>query len=246
MKTQEWIKGALRERGYKLKDVADRLGITPPRVSEILRGARDVQSDEILPLADMLGMSAQALLESLSRQRKVDLPRAAANDYPAIPVLGILTGTGMVEPLDDALGFQTVPIPPDAPGRDGLFCYVMGDDSMAQEIPKGSLIIAADPRQHFFPMVPGAIFLMSLPDGRLAPRQYLRLDNGEDWLVPTPKRPNPAFESYRLVLSGQAAARRSGEGTRPESDTERPTPAPLNSRNIFAGVVWVHHRHMPG
>lgn len=65
MPAQDWIRAALKERGFKLKDAAAALNITPPRMTDILKGMREVQSDEILPLSKLLGLSSRSLLSSL-------------------------------------------------------------------------------------------------------------------------------------------------------------------------------------
>ncbi len=249
MRTQEWIRAALKERGYKLKDVAEGLQIAPPRVSDILKGAREVQSDEIVPLSELLGLSTASLLKSLQEGKRVIVP---GDTVARIPVAGCLTGTGIVEPLPENHSFKNVPVPPDAESAEGLHCYVMGDESMGQEIRAGSLIIAADPRQHYFPMVPGAIFLIKLEaePNKLFLRQYLKTEAGEDWLVPLPVAPNPAYESLRFSLlpeslTGKASQASPGAAKNQAAGTETQAHKIAGTENIVAGVLWVHQRHMP-
>lgn len=242
MPAQTWIRTALKERGFKLKDAAAALNITPPRMTDILKGMREVQSDEILPLATLLGMSSKSLLNSLAAGEK----RISGADVegPALAVLGSLTGTGEIIPLDDETRITSVPVPPDAENHEGLFCYLMGDDSLEQEIRKGSLVIAGDPRIHFFPMIPGSIFLLDIGGGKIAARQFFRSDTGEDWLVPLPANHNPLYESWRFSMlprdldtTGSLAA--SGGGT---ADTAHKI---LRIDDITAVVMWVHWRHTP-
>jgi transcriptional regulator with XRE-family HTH domain len=276
MPTQEWIRDLLKNQGRKLKDIAETLDISAPRVTDILKGAREVQSDEILKLANLLDLSANSLLESLSAGQLIDSTPSLKPDR--ITIEGTLMGDGRVLPLDEAHGIQSVAIPPDAETSEGLYCYIMGDDVLENEIKQGSIIIAADPRKHFFPMIPGAIFLIKQTDAQgteyLLPRQYHKTETGEDWLIPLPKSPNPAFTSLRLDLGQQVENRQSSDimntnafsgAPNAPTDTGKETPsflqtglhtAPHSSPHsgphsghvytdhIFAAVLWVHRRYM--
>lgn len=242
MPAQNWIRAALKERGFKLKDAAAALNITPPRMTDILKGMREVQSDEVLPLSKMLGMSTMSLLSSLSAGEKqivgVDI------EGPSLLVSGQLTGVGNVLPLADDEKIVAVPIPPDADSPDGLYCYIMGDDSLEQEIRKGSLVIAGDPRTHFNPIVPGAILLIDVGGGRVAARQFFRADNGEDWLVPLPRNHNPLYESWRFSMLPQAldTSVTASDGKPAAKTAGQPI---IRTDDIVAVVMWVHRRFTP-
>jgi len=227
MRTQPWIKDALKQKGLKLKDLAETLGLPPPRISDIVKGTREVQSDEVIPMAEMLGISVRTLLLSLAAGAPV---AGQDSEGPSLPILGRLTGSGEVLPLPANMGLKEVAVPLDAAGPEGLFCYLMGDDSLAQEIKPGSLVIAADPRRHFFPMTPGVILLSSRPGGRVAARQYHRTEKGEDWLIPLPEKPNPAYESWPFRLM-------------PGRHTESPGHDSVGTADILAGVLWVNRRY---
>lgn len=233
MSAQNWIRAALKERGVKLKDAAAALSITPPRMTDILKGMREVQSDEILPLAKLLGMSSGSLLSSLEAGKRLVI--GVDIDGPSLPVLGYLTGTGAVAPLDEDAPISAAPAPPDADTTDGLYCYLMGDDSLEQEIRKGSLIIAGDPRMHFCPMVQGAIFLINLGNGRLTARQFFKADTGEDWLVPLPTNHNPLYESWRFSMLPSDL----------DTGATTSTPRTIRTDDLVAGVLWVHRRFAP-
>lgn len=242
MPAQNWIRAALKERGFKLKDAAAALNITPPRMTDILKGMREVQSDEVLPLSKLLGMSTMSLLSSLTAGERqvvgVDI------EGPSLSVSGQLTGVGNVLPLDTDEKIVAVPVPPDADAPDGLYCYIMGDDSLEQEIRKGSLVIAGDPRVHFNPIVPGAILLVDLGGGRVTARQYFRADNGEDWLVPLPRNHNPLYESWRFSMLPQAldkSATASPDNPAPEIAGQHI----IRTDDIVAVVMWVHRRFTP-
>ncbi len=234
MREQAWLKTALKARGLKLKDAAQRLSISPPRVTDVIKGMREVQSDEILPLANMLAMSPTRLLKSLEAGQSI--PDDGDNRDDRLPVLGAITGTGDIAPAD-TLSFSSVPLPPDAATNEGLYCYLMGDESMATEVPEGSLVIGADPRLHHFPLVPGAL-LMARRDETVVLRRLHRTADGALWLVAVPAEPNPRYQSYRFDLGDP-------DQSAPTPGTENGATETVGIDNIFAGVLWVHHRRMP-
>ncbi|GHF18075.1 hypothetical protein GCM10017044_10730 [Kordiimonas sediminis] len=227
MRKQEWIKKLLKSKGRKLKDVAEVLGVPAPRITDILKGTREVQSDEIIPLSNLLGISAMSLLKSLEKGILVELDE---EQQSRLAVAGQLMGDGSILPIPKDFPFKSIPIPPDAESRDGLHCFIMGDDCLDQEIKKGSIIIAADPKKHFFPMTPGAIFLMNLGDDRLAPRLYHQTATGEDWLIPLPSKPNPAYQAWPFSLFPTRGKRNGGQKI-------------LHTDDISLGVLWVHRRY---
>ncbi|MFC3051629.1 helix-turn-helix domain-containing protein [Kordiimonas pumila] len=236
MHSQNWIKDALKDAGLKMKDLAAALKITSPRVTDILQGKRSVQAHELLPLATLLGMGVKSLLASLDAGKRV----LVAGDGPSatLPILGHLTGHGTVVPLADTAPLKAIPLPAGAETADGLYCYIMGDSSMAGEIKAGDIVIAADPRKHFYPMVPGAIFLVSGPDGSLAPRQFMKADSGESWLVALPEHPDPSLASWRFdMLPESLTAERSAE-------TGAKTGRTVYTADIFAAVLWVHRSYI--
>ena len=248
MSEQDWIKTALKSKGCKLKDVAEALGITSPRVTDIIKGAREVQSDELLPLAEMLGLSVKSLLVSLREGRRTLAPSDNADS--SLPILGKLFGDGTLVPLSAESPIHQVAIPPDAQNTEGLYCYIMGDNSMAGEIKAGDILIAADPRIHFYPMVPGGVFLVTGPNDTLAARQFLKTDTGESWLVPIPPQPNPAFQSWRFdmlltELTGLKAPPSGVSEASPEKDNGIVGHRTVHTEDIFAAVLWVHRRYMP-
>lgn len=59
---QSWIADRLAELGKKKLELAQALGLPPTRVSEILRGRRDIHISELLPLARCLEMDPMTVL----------------------------------------------------------------------------------------------------------------------------------------------------------------------------------------
>ncbi len=151
-----WIKATLKAKGYKLKDMAEALDITASRVTDVLRGVREVQSDELAPLAKLLGLNLKSILASLDAGALTKIEDSDTR----LKIQGRLMGDGTLLPLAASDQLTHVAMPPDAKTSEGLYCFIMGDNSMAQEIKAGDIVIAADPRIHFYPMVPGALFLV--------------------------------------------------------------------------------------
>lgn len=246
MPHQMWIKATLKTKGYKLKDMAQALDITAPRVTDILRGSREVQSGELATLASLLGINLKSLLASLQAGNLVEI--ADADDR--LPVAGHIMGDGSLIPLTTKDPLKYVALPPDAETSEGLFCFVMGDNSMAQEIKAGDIIIAADPRQHFYPMVPGALFLVhcgtqsSNNTPKLAVRQFVKSDSGESWLVPLPDQPDPKLASWRFDMLPPSLSGTS-ENAASLLGTEIQTGETVGTEHIAAAVLWVHRRYMP-
>ena len=240
MPTHNWMRAALRDKGYKLKDVAEVLKVPAPRITDILKGTRGVQSSEIVPLADLLGLSPRSLLKSLKVGELTVVP---GDGRDMLPILGCLFGDGHVGEVPPELPFDAVPVPPDAQSNEGLYCYVMGDNSMAKEIAPDSLVIAADPRQHFFPMVPNALFLVDLGEERRALRQYVKTEGGGEWLVPLPEFPDPSFKSWRFSMLPKDLVPKDSSVS--NGGTENGDQRTLYTDDILAAVLWVHRRHMP-
>ena len=96
MAKQQWIKAALKAQGHKLKDAAEALGIPAPRMTDIIKGNREVQSDEVIKLAKLLGISATSLLISLDKGEMIE---AKEDRGEQIKIDGILMGDGTIKPL---------------------------------------------------------------------------------------------------------------------------------------------------
>jgi len=59
---QQWIADRLAELGKKKAELAQALDLPPTRISEILRGRRDIHIREILPMARCLDMEPMTVL----------------------------------------------------------------------------------------------------------------------------------------------------------------------------------------
>ncbi|WP_417451939.1 hypothetical protein, partial [Kordiimonas sp.] len=103
----------------------------------------------------------------------------------------------------------------------------MGDGSMGDQVTEGSLVITADPKVHFVPIAPGALFVLKLPDGRHVLRQYVKTAGGQDMLRAAKDAAEPS-ESFAFSILPDALVPEGHKG--------------LGIGNIVGGVMWVHTR----
>ncbi len=79
---QNWIADRLAELGKKKSELAQALGLPPTRISEILRGRRDVHVSELLPLARCLDMDPMTVLLLCAPAPAHLVPAPAASAAP--------------------------------------------------------------------------------------------------------------------------------------------------------------------
>lgn len=145
---RQWIRDELNRRGKKAKELAAAMGIPASRVSEIIGGEREVQADEINPMARVLGMSVAELLERLGTKRPalplpadqgepIELPPPGKRD---LKVRGAVMGGDDGDFTFNGEVADYVPRPPGLVGvADAFALYVQGD-SMSPRFEPGSLI----------------------------------------------------------------------------------------------------------
>jgi plasmid maintenance system antidote protein VapI len=64
-----WMRARMKAIGVRPSDVADALGVSRPRVADILKGRRKVQEDEVAALARCLKMTTGLLCAHLAANR---------------------------------------------------------------------------------------------------------------------------------------------------------------------------------
>jgi len=62
---RKWIEQRLADLGKTKKGLAEHLGVAPPRVNEIIRHERDIQADEIIPLARFMELPVMVVMARL-------------------------------------------------------------------------------------------------------------------------------------------------------------------------------------
>lgn len=200
------LKSWVEESPHTMKSASLAAGLSETMVREIIVGR--IKNPGVETLEAIAGVFGRTIEELYG-------------DIDNLPLAQEIYGDGAqaIEPA------QRISVPGDAAGPDGLSAYRMADDSMATEIPKGTIMIAADPDVHMFPMVPGMIYIIRRR-GALLVRKHVVGPDGNSWLVTCPEEGAQTFPGYVLENDadndGKAAA---------SSDGVRMT-------DIVGGVLW--------
>lgn len=111
----------LEKRDFSAKAIADLLGVAPARISEVKKGTRQIQQDEMVTLARFFGMEAPR-------------PEDAEPSIMMIPVIGSASAGNWRE----AVTFTEYRIPyPYAPSLKRAFAVEVIGDSMSKVMPEG-------------------------------------------------------------------------------------------------------------
>lgn len=92
--TRQWIERRLKEVKKRKGALGRTLNLPPSRVSEIIRGARRIQSHEILSLAVFLEMDLESVLEHISKEKQTGSTEKACSRTEQIVVIGTLNHSG--------------------------------------------------------------------------------------------------------------------------------------------------------
>ena len=217
--------------GNKLRDIRKRakltqeqlalkIGTTRSTIVKLERGERRLSAPWLEKLAPVLGVSQGEILGDV-------LPAA----QPELSLHGCLMGNGVVADLPLSLQSQRIHLPMGVNSKEGLQAWVMGDSSLGQEIKEGTLLVIADPRKHFFPIVPGALLLFS-KRSRVFLRKFIEGADGHTWLVPCPETPDPSYPVFKFNSGAPKYSRHNG------SDV-------VNISDIDGAVLWEHRSRMP-
>lgn len=142
----------LDEKRHSAKAIAELLGIAPPRISEIRRGDRMIQQDEMVTLARFFGMG--------------DIANDHHAEFEWLPVIGIAAAGTWQEAI--TLPHYSVPILR-KPGRKPTFAVEVYGDSMDRVIPHGSWA-AIDPSQRT--LFERKVYLIQNGDGEATIKRY--------------------------------------------------------------------------
>jgi phage repressor protein C with HTH and peptisase S24 domain len=179
----EWIAARLRELGRSQKDLAQALGVEPPRITEILRGDRRVQPSEWQPLAVFLELPMAQIAANLGielsgfadarqasakpaarppQRGQAAPPGVAAMPARDLPIYGAAEGGGGVMILDsDPIEYGERPA--NLLGVRGAYGVYILNDSMAPAYEQGDKVHVHPGR----PLKPGrdALFIAETADG---------------------------------------------------------------------------------
>lgn len=149
---REWLEHRLLEIGKKKSELARFLGIPAPRVSEIISGKREIQSDEIAPLAIFLNwtieqlMRAESGFSTISTGKATDItsplvdiavPNFGAKD---VPIRGVAAAgnRGGFQMSPDTIDYA--PRPPAAINSKNIYAIFVLNDSMHPAYESGALV----------------------------------------------------------------------------------------------------------
>lgn len=123
------LRAQLAQKKFTQKMVAEHLRIAPARVTEMLKGGRRVQTDEVAPLASFLGLSTE--------QETIVVPDDA-KPVSTIPLLGEVPGGPWREAIKNATKHVQVALPGTRPHA---YALKVSGDSMDRIARDGSEII---------------------------------------------------------------------------------------------------------
>jgi len=91
--SQLWIEEKLKGLKKKKSDLGAALGLPPSRITDILKGTRQIQSHEVTPLSQFLKMDVNTILHNLDKERLTNT-RQSPLRTETIPVIGALEQLG--------------------------------------------------------------------------------------------------------------------------------------------------------
>jgi len=122
------LRNQVAAKRFSQKAVADRLGIAPARVAEMLKGTRRIQQVEMPVLAQWLGMSEEA---------EAPLPDGA-EPVASVPILGEVPAGNWREAVRDYRGWTHLPA---REVKGDMYALYVSGDSMNKIVEDGALII---------------------------------------------------------------------------------------------------------
>ncbi|PTR05127.1 MULTISPECIES: XRE family transcriptional regulator [unclassified Novosphingobium] len=182
----------LDAKHHKAKDVAALLGIAPPRISEIRRGERMIQQDEMVTLAKLFGMGE---VESDHR-----------DDFEWVPVIGIAAAGAWREAIN--LPHYSVPILK-KPGRKAAFAVEVKGDSMDKILPDGSWA-AVDPTQKT--LFERKVYLIQNGDGEATIKRFMEAPARFEPASNNPDHQPIMMGEHQIIVIGRVVSWGSDEG----------------------------------
>ena len=212
----------MKETVNNIRKIRKRRGLT----QEELASECDTHKNIISRLeTGKIGLSL-TWMETLSKVLKVNKWELVDDTYRApsyVDVSRVFFSTGSNEIKKGA----KIPPPIEAETDEGLWAYKMIDNSMEQLIPRGSIMLAADPNIHDLPIEIGSVVFFRYKDEVMV-RQYI-VTEGEAYLAACPMHFDPSIRGFSLDRNKRG--RKSQENV-------------VNIRDIFAVLWWVYQDHI--
>jgi phage repressor protein C with HTH and peptisase S24 domain len=144
----EWLAGRLRQlKGKNQSALASYLGLSPARITEIIKGGRGIQARELQPLATYLEMPLDEVIAKVSPAAPppsnvlggpISVP--PINPRSVVEVLGVTRGgdNGWFELNGQVI--DRVPLPPGISSANLIFALYVSGDSMWPRYEDGDLV----------------------------------------------------------------------------------------------------------
>jgi SOS-response transcriptional repressor LexA len=136
----QWLADRLRELEKPQRELAEALGLERPRVSEMIKGTRAIQSDEIEPMARFLQWPAPHLLSMISgaEGKNVVTARQPIVKAPLISWINAGRYAEITDPYPAGGHDREYDV---AYGRTTVIALAVVGGSMNRKAPEGSVII---------------------------------------------------------------------------------------------------------
>ena len=189
----EWIESRLKDIGKSKSGLADLLGVSPARVTEILKGERKIQLSELPAIARYLGVSTDQVLKEVLGP----FDKAAEHGVRTVLVVGAVQAGHWDESYDwpeDETYSVSVKIPKQF-GDLQLAGFEVRGPSMDEYYPDGSVVIAANVIQipEFQPTNGQRVIVRRRDKHGLyesTVKEYVRTDDGRHFLWPRSSHPD--------------------------------------------------------
>jgi phage repressor protein C with HTH and peptisase S24 domain len=149
---REWLANRIAELGKKKSELARHLGIPASRISEMIAGKREIQSDEIAPLASFLNWTIEQLMRTesgfstTSTGKIADISSPMADIAPPnfgskdVPVRGVAAAgnRGGFQMSQDIIDYA--PRPPAVANSKNIYAIFVLNDSMHPAYESGALV----------------------------------------------------------------------------------------------------------
>lgn len=131
------IAAARNAKGWSQKDLADRMSVSQPTIQRYESGKRDLDTEKLVSLSSVLGVTVSYLLGLDSDPNFVSV---VANESVPVPVLGRIAAGTPREALSQSGDFHDTPRSL-ASGHAHAFWLVVAGNSMNRLFPEGALVL---------------------------------------------------------------------------------------------------------
>ena len=152
---RHWLEDALTDRGFTRRELAQHLGLQPPRITEMIKGERQIKPDEIAGIADFLGIPRTLVLDLATNRDQTFRLQPIAGKRPILKKGRVAAGVWLEQwelPVDEQ---EPIYAPAPSDKYPGLYALVVEGPSMNQRFPEGTTLIVAPFREYSGPLQTG-------------------------------------------------------------------------------------------